>query len=1828
MEGPVRETAKPTIAVVAAAPDDLLSGLEAVREWHIVRFASLEELLSELAGAPPELVLLGHTVPDLAGWRGCRVLRSPEHAKWRGTRILLVSSDLSGDEPARITRALGGDGLVYWPEDAGRLAATIEGLLKRPATAAGADLTQLPEDRLHEAVRDGDAGYFRIGLDGRFEDVNRAWCRMHGYASPEEVIGLHYTATQVPEHVERARKVVEEVLAGSSVPSGQFTRKCQDGSTAYHTFSAHPVRQDGRVVGLEGFLIDTTRVRELEERYEWLFNSMLDGFALHEMIFDADGAPVDYRFLSVNPAFERMTGLTATAVVGRTVLEVLPGIERHWIENYGRVARTGEPFRFEAGSGDLGKHFEVIAYRPEPGRFACVFRDVTESKRHQAEIERLSRLYAVLSEVNQAIVRTRSQEELYRNVCSVAVEFGHFRNAWIGSIDPATGRMTVRGEATDAEGFPCRICADECGLVRAALLSEKPVVCNTLEPSQSAAACHVVALQSANIGSSAAFPVLRQGRVDSVLCLHARERGAFSDPEVRLVEEIALDVSYALDKLDSENRERQAREELSRSETLHRALFENINDALFLTRADSRDGRGRFIATNALASGMLGYSREEMLQLSPADIEEPGRDSGARGWGGKGAAKQETVYAAKDGRRIPVEISVQELEAGGERLRLYVVRDISERKRAEDALRRAQANLEAVVESTEDLIWSVNLDCELLTFNTALQKTIEGNFGRRVYAGVTPEDLYPPERARYWREAYRRTAAEGSQREEYATKGGRILELAFNRIVHDGQTTGISVFGKDVTARKETEDRLRASEYRYRLISENAADVIWTLDIKRGRFTYVSPSVQHLRGYTVEEALSQGLEDAFTAESCERLLKSLRERMEKRALGDESARESRTDRVDQTCKDGTTVATEVVTTLLCDDSRHVCELLGVSRDIRERRRAEVALEESERRLALTLDAVSDGLFDWDMVADRAYFSPRYYTMLGYTPDEFPASSHGFLSLVHPDDLGRLLESLQEYGDGRRDSHEIEIRMKTKAGGWRWILSRGRMVLRDSEGRPAQMIGTHVDITDRKRVEERLKESEEKFRKAFMTGADVFYIATLKEGLILDVNDRFEEVFGYTREEAIGRTSRELRLYADPDDRARAMAEVEAHGSVKDLELHGRRKSGELMTGLLSINRLDLGEDRIIGVVKDITDRKQAELALRESEERFSQAFERAPLMMAISDFETGVYLEVNGAFSSVTGFSREEAIGKTPLELGILTDETHAQLLRAVERGGRSEQQEISLRRKDGTTVVCSQEGVGINVGGIRRLLFIGMDLSAEKRQEAEKAYLEEQLRQSQKLESIGRLAGGIAHDFNNMLTVINGYSDLLVQELNEGDPLRDFARQIERAGEQAAGLTRQLLAFSRKQVIDPRPVNLGQLISESRDMLQRLLGEDFELETVLAADLGQVLADPGQLIQVVMNLVVNARDAMPAGGTVTVEASNVELSPGPILASTGLQPGAHVLLAVSDTGVGMDAETQAHIFEPFFTTKGEGLGTGLGLSTAYGLVRQFGGSISVESAPGCGATFRIYFPRLDADGVAGTGQEMVPEVARGSETILVVEDQEAVRKLVVQALKNHGYRVLEASNGAEALVVAERYPEPIHLLLTDVVMPRMKGRELAERVCRLRPATRVLYMSGYAEEMVAYRGLVEPGLSYIAKPFSPAALIRKVREVLVPAADRARTILVVDDEQQIRQLFQRFLEEAGFRVAAAANGREALEIMPEVKADVVVTDLAMPEAEGMETICRLRETYPEAKIIAVSGAFGREYLRVASLLGASVTLAKPVSAEQLIAAVRSVTRE
>jgi PAS domain S-box-containing protein len=662
-------------------------------------------------------------------------------------------------------------------------------------------------------------------------------------------------------------------------------------------------------------------------------------------------------------------------------------------------------------------------------------------------------------------------------------------------------------------------------------------------------------------------------------------------------------------------------------------------------------------------------------------------------------------------------------------------------------------------------------------------------------------------------------------------------------------------------------------------------------------------------------------------------------------------------------------------------------------------------------------------------------------------------------------------------------------------------------------------------------------------------------------------------------------------------------------------------SDELAAQCLNHGAVDyVLKDRLVrlpSAIERALDRERALADLRESELRFRQVTESIDEVFWLTDIAHTSVIYVSPAYERIWGRPCESLYDVTYSWMDAIHAEDRDKMEKAVLQLKTSGGYDLEYRivRPDGEVRWIRDRAFPVEDADGKTYRIAGVAEDVTQRRE-----LEDQLRQAQKMDAIGQLAGGIAHDFNNLLTVIAGHSQLTLARLSPEDPLRHGIDQINRAAYRAASLTRQLLTFSRKQVVQTRILSLNNVVSNIEGMLSRLIHEDVQLKTVLDPNLAPVRADSGQMEQVIFNLVVNARDAMPHGGIITLETHNVKLEPQ----RESERRGWHVLLAVSDTGVGMDQNVLRHMFEPFFTTKAPGKGTGLGLATVYGIVKQSEGSISVTSEIGRGTTFNIYLPRAEG---AVTDDESRSAVSyrSGSETILLAEDDDMVRELTRDILRSSGYTVLEARDVHEALRISKQH-EHIDLLLTDVVMPHASGQQLSERIVASKPDMKVLYMSGHSDAALHHRGMIDSDINFITKPFAPEALLKKIREFLDNGEPtqtvRKLTILIVETDALVSTSAAESLREKGYRVITASDGIEAERCMKLVPCDLVITDTVLPDKDGVELSIAVRREYPVTKIIGTSTSV-ETLAKRAVIRHFDAVLAKPFTNEQLVAMVR-----
>ena len=797
--------------------------------------------------------------------------------------------------------------------------------------------------------------------------------------------------------------------------------------------------------------------------------------------------------------------------------------------------------------------------------------------------------------------------------------------------------------------------------------------------------------------------------------------------------------------------------------------------------------------------------------------------------------------------------------------------------------------------------------------------------------------------------------------------------------------------------------------------------------------------------------------------------------------------------------DGSSVQIEAVAIPICWNGAPAIEV--VARDIRDRKRAERAVQDWQERLVLAQKAgLRIGLWDWDAVANTVIWSDETYRQFGYTRDTFSGRVEEAVTRIHPEDRPRVEDAIQKVIAGGGE-YAQQYRLVWPNGTKCWIDAHGVMVRNGS----THMLGIGVDITDLKKTEQSLQESEEKYLLLLNSAAEAIYGIDL-EGDCTFCNPACLRLLGYgAPKDLLGTNMHELIHHTRADGTPYPKQDCEIYVAVREgrashvtHEVLWRADGTSFQTEYWSYPMYKTGE--LVGAVVtflDISDRKRAEQALRQSEEKYRELFENATYGIFRSQLD-GALLDVNPALVAMLGYSSKEELLTRNLSRDLYDNPADRRsILDSYGPSGRVSGCEVNWRRKDGKIIVVRISGGAFRGqdGSFSHFEVIVEDIT-------ERRSLEAQFRQAQKMEAVGLLAGGISHDYNNLLGVILGNADLLLETTPTGAQ-QHYAEQIKKATRRAAELTRQLLAFSRKQVLYPVILDLNVVVRDIGKILQRLIGEDVQIVTDLETSLDSTRADRGQIEQILMNLATNARDAMPNGGTFTIRTRNAELGPDDVDLHPYAKLGRYVRLSVNDTGVGMTDAIRHRVFEPFFTTKAEGRGTGLGLATVYGIVKQSTGYIWVSSAPGAGATFDIYLPRVDEKAPPlVTGLEERSEYPRGTETILLLEDEESLRQVTCECLTTNGYNVLQAGRGNHAIEVAEQYKGPIALIVSDVVLPDMSGPSVATKVRASHPEAQVLYVSGYAEVPVAQQ-LIAEGAILLQKPLSRGDLLNKVDEML-----------------------------------------------------------------------------------------------------------------------------
>ncbi len=912
----------------------------------------------------------------------------------------------------------------------------------------------------------------------------------------------------------------------------------------------------------------------------------------------------------------------------------------------------------------------------------------------------------------------------------------------------------------------------------------------------------------------------------------------------------------------------------------------------------------------------------------------------------------------------------------------------------------------------------------------------------------------------------------------------------------DGKVVGLFGFARDVTEHKRAEAALHESEERYRALFDSASDPVFVVDMATTRILDANSAASSVYGFDHAELLTLHATDvsaepdetsrsAHDAQDAPDQILTIPVRMHRR-------------------KDGTVFPVEIRARNI---PWHGERALRVAcRDITERRTADEALRESEERYRRLAQNAPDLIYRYELAPRRgfSYVSPAATAMTGFTPEDHYADPDLGFKLVHPDDR-HLLD-----GAARGETtpgQAVTLRWLRKDGATIWTEQRNVPIL-DAAGNLVAIEGIARDITERVSAAEALSLSREQLKLLRDSSADSVYAFDL-DGRFTSANRQFCLALGLSEEQVVGRTPPEVGL---PEDGFRELAAVHVEAIASDRsvvrEVSMPMPDGQVRFAEITLNPVHDRVGRVIGIAetsRDITARKVAEETLRQTQKVLLRSQHVARLGSWVFD-PVSLHIEWSDEMYAMYGIDR----ATRPI-----TIDDSAELIHPDDRGRYDDLVHLALSadrpfqvdlrgvRLDGTIFHQTTWGeVEVGEDGARTLVGTTQDITDRKRAEAEKASLQAQLEQAQKMESVGRLAGGVAHDFNNMLGVILGNTELALEALEPSHPVRADLLEVQDAARRSADLTRQLLAFARRQTVTPKVLDLNETVHGMLEILRRLVLAGVELSWRPGADAWPVLVDPSQLDQVLTNLVVNAGDAIGAVGRITIETGNATLDADDCAARPGAVPGEYVVLSVTDNGRGMDAETMSHLFEPFFTTKEVGKGTGLGLATVYGIVKQNEGFTDAESELGTGTTFRVYLPRHRS---RTTAPEAPPQgaAAGGGETVLVVEDEPAILRLGTAMLERLGYDVISAATPSEAIRLAREHAGEIHLLITDVVMPETNGRDLARSLLSLHPRLRRLFMSGYTADVIADHGVLDKGVHFLLKPFSARDLAAKVREAL-----------------------------------------------------------------------------------------------------------------------------
>lgn len=954
--------------------------------------------------------------------------------------------------------------------------------------------------------------------------------------------------------------------------------------------------------------------------------------------------------------------------------------------------------------------------------------------------------------------------------------------------------------------------------------------------------------------------------------------------------------------------------------------------------------------------------------------------------------------------------------------------------------------------------------------------------GKNVFDFIHPDDLQEIRNA--FSELTKVPGRVVSREFRFRHKNGtyRWIESTGLNLLDDPHVRGIVVNSRDVDDRRRAEDLLRESEKKYRTLAEASMDMIFIVD-RNDRVVYVNKSAADFFELRPEDIMGRLRAELFPKELAEKQRRNI-----ERVLN--SGKCEQIEGYIEFKGKKLFITTWLVP--LKNDYGEIDSVMGVSRDITEIKKLEEKIKKEQQFTDLLIESLPGIFYFFDENLKFLRWNRNIESITKYLPEEIEKMD--VFDFIHPEDRDKVYEKIQIVWN--QGFATVEARVRTKDGLSIPFIFTGTRFREDNKN---YILGVGLDISDLKKAEKRLIDREAFFRALIQNTHEIFTIINEKGEMIFQ-SSAIEKIMGFKPEELTGENAFK---YVHPDD-ARILMEairdvLEEPGKTVTRQMRMMHKDGSWRY-IESTGYNLLHEPAIRGIVinsRDITEQKEIENALMESEAKFRGLVERS--LVGVYIIQDGFFPYVNPRLAEIFGYTQDEIIGKVPV-LDLVAEEDRELVSENIRKRINRETESINYqfrgRKKDGSTFFVEVFGTRTQFRGKPAVIGTLLDITERRR-------FQEQLFQAQKLEAVGRLAGGIAHDFNNLLTLIMLHSEMILKQSGEKDFVETSIREIYESAVRASKLTSQLLSFARRQIIEPVVFNVNAFIKGITNMLKSLTGEHIKVNVFLEDNVSAIKVDPAQFEHSIINLVLNARDAMPRGGELTIETKNVGLDAEYCRTHPEVVPGEYVMLAISDTGIGMDEETKAKIFEPFFTTKKDGKGTGLGLASVYGFVKQSGGHIWVYSEINKGTTFKIYLPAYKEKGEEIKITKEKPEGLHGTETILFAEDEPSIRALLCKILSSYGYRVMEAKDGIDALERAEKFGGKIDLLLTDLVMPGMGGKELYERLKNVRPDIKVLFISGYTDNVVVHNFVVDKNCNFLQKPFKPEVLLKKIREIL-----------------------------------------------------------------------------------------------------------------------------